>query len=1567
MEICCRQNDDEFRFLLQDRHTPESRRELKEYCMIGHPKCIVPDYQPSLHVEDSSENSSREEFQEEEGDNQLLESFQMGEGYDDSSDNPSPNAANHQLQDEINLFFSETEDEEKVVVEEGEGGEEEEMDRCEDEESSGTTLSEDFLNSVNNSYSNKNGNFQQGIYWRQERPQSPEKLKEETIISLFAAKETTSILRAMQQHMTAAESPKSSPNHRAKLTPNTTAAASSSHYESRDDAPESRRSGTIIFGKDDSVQRKAKAKHKRKLQMIEHRVLELIENSVPASADQPKMIMLDMLPKLYEMKHGEKLPLDPQANGILTLKAILRDIPSVKIVKCSPYFGIEHEYISYSTNTNIQSILSADTQEDEGVSVSSEESSANREVYAFFNQRTPRHTNQKDNYQGSGIIQKNKESKTSVTVPDIVSKSVREEDSHSVSNSTISSCGSSKSLVKALVGMLPNTNAFSDILRVLSKYPEGATIGQLLQEAPEYNNFLKHCTDRRCEAQIKLAHNVLQQCEYISYSRSSNKTILYFSNSEKFIKKKTLTINTKLKPKVSLPPATESTAETASLGNPSERAPNFSSVVKSSGAMISSRNNTVDITNSVTPCPELSRKNVTSSTDSVMNGPNSNAGSTVEFTSTEEKTAALFDASQFVASTGSLTSSVNNSNKHADSVMTGPAPLPGPFAFHRPPRNPSSELRTPTGSRSSSPLSHYFAISPHTPPAHSGTKPSSPLLQTLLRVSPLPSPRAPLSSPSTQHKMQNTPLSSPREVEIAETASRMLAEARSMTSSGPSPSPRVSPRITETRSDSMPRILAESLSTSSFRVGKTNTEGASVTEMLTEARSRSSPGANADRTDHSSSQPPSMPCAQQKETLKPTGGDTQKRNISQYISRHTDSQGQNLNYRSAKGHYFFTDDMPTSPSGDNIDFLEHTTSSLTKDETPLQQLRPTQTRTPSGGFLFNPSSPTISKSKPETSSTKETYEPAHDVTSVTSDVTELSTISALFSYQEQLALELVFEGSVISAMVCFLHEIKKASIGRSWPNSRLQLHQLSRRILDRGLVVSFISWFENTTEGTARTQNRKIEHALDALLKQLQMFKCLWFDSQRNFCIVWDRSTVDIILDCVKDIWKPNKQILDHDNINIEYVWSMDRLTRAVQTASFLKKPPTNEAVSVSFVGTLRELHFIAIRTDAETYLFDCVKIGTQAIVAALSAFFLDEHVVKVFYDLHHIAFALNDMGGVVKPMKGVFDIQLVMESLLGDPCISLEDAAHQLGIASNKSPQNTVHLFGKRQLAEPDVSYALEQNALLRKIQLSLLNMLQTDEASQRLFKSIQQASAERATSAASRYGSRRLCHDAAHGKSMVSLELLRVQRPSDIITDNSRAGIILDLLYANPTKSILFCGETGSSKSELLCAAAQILANQVKVAVVDRDELHMHGQKVDRRVPSMPIESLGDIMTRCARKDKPSIMVVHELERANDVEAAIICQRRSIRLLASITAGSLRELVDDRYISDLVVSSDKDQKPVFDMVVELRRGSLDEVRVITNSARAVEEIQQGLSYSVQLRSRDEKTGEILLCFEEA
>jgi len=213
MEICCRQNDDEFRFLLQDRHTPESRRELKEYCMIGHPKCIVPDYQPSLHVEDSSENSSREEFQEEEGDNQLLESFQMGEGYDDSSDNPSPNAANHQLQDEINLFFSETEDEEKVVVEEGEGGEEEEMDRCEDEESSGTTLSEDFLNSVNNSYSNKNGNFQQGIYWRQERPQSPEKLKEETIISLFAAKETTSILRAMQQHMTAAESPKSSPKN----------------------------------------------------------------------------------------------------------------------------------------------------------------------------------------------------------------------------------------------------------------------------------------------------------------------------------------------------------------------------------------------------------------------------------------------------------------------------------------------------------------------------------------------------------------------------------------------------------------------------------------------------------------------------------------------------------------------------------------------------------------------------------------------------------------------------------------------------------------------------------------------------------------------------------------------------------------------------------------------------------------------------------------------------------------------------------------------------------------------------------------------------------------------------------------------------------------------------------------------------------------------------------------------------------------------------------------------------------------------------------------------------------
>ena len=129
---------------------------------------------------------------------------------------------------------------------------------------------------------------------------------------------------------------------------------------------------------------------------------------------------------------------------------------------------------------------------------------------------------------------------------------------------------------------------------------------------------------------------------------------------------------------------------------------------------------------------------------------------------------------------------------------------------------------------------------------------------------------------------------------------------------------------------------------------------------------------------------------------------------------------------------------------------------------------------------------------------------------------------------------------------------------------------------------------------------------------------------------------------------------------------------------------------------------------------------------------------------------------------------------------------------------------------------------------------------------------------------------------------------------------------------------------------------------------------------------EKQADAMLRCARLHKGSVMVVDELETAGDVESAFMCKRRSVRLLASTMVGNLRELMEDPFLSGLVRgvgtgctgTGTTTWIPIFDVVVELRRGALNEVRVITDTAAAVDAIVQGNSYSVQVRTLDPVKG---------
>ena len=143
---------------------------------------------------------------------------------------------------------------------------------------------------------------------------------------------------------------------------------------------------------------------------------------------------------------------------------------------------------------------------------------------------------------------------------------------------------------------------------------------------------------------------------------------------------------------------------------------------------------------------------------------------------------------------------------------------------------------------------------------------------------------------------------------------------------------------------------------------------------------------------------------------------------------------------------------------------------------------------------------------------------------------------------------------------------------------------------------------------------------------------------------------------------------------------------------------------------------------------------------------------------------------------------------------------------------------------------------------------------------------------------------------------------------------------------------------------------------------------------------------MIECVQNHTPDVMVIDEIGRLAEVEAARTCKQRGVRLIAS-AHGDLRKLVKNPKLRGLVggvetvtlgdaearkegqkgrggmlqkLKSQRAGAPVFDIVVELRRGSLHEWSIILNSGEAVDCILEGLKYKIQQRTRDPDTGAI-------
>jgi len=140
---------------------------------------------------------------------------------------------------------------------------------------------------------------------------------------------------------------------------------------------------------------------------------------------------------------------------------------------------------------------------------------------------------------------------------------------------------------------------------------------------------------------------------------------------------------------------------------------------------------------------------------------------------------------------------------------------------------------------------------------------------------------------------------------------------------------------------------------------------------------------------------------------------------------------------------------------------------------------------------------------------------------------------------------------------------------------------------------------------------------------------------------------------------------------------------------------------------------------------------------------------------------------------------------------------------------------------------------------------------------------------------------------------------------------------------------------------------------------------------------------------------MVIDEIGRNTEVEAARTCKNRGVRLIAS-AHGDLRKLIKNPKLRGLIggvesvtlgdiaakeeanrrnntsglLSKTKAERagpPTFDMIIELKRGEHDVWRIVTNTADAVDRILDGQQYLAQRRTRDSATGLIQMEFERA
>jgi stage III sporulation protein SpoIIIAA len=222
--------------------------------------------------------------------------------------------------------------------------------------------------------------------------------------------------------------------------------------------------------------------------------------------------------------------------------------------------------------------------------------------------------------------------------------------------------------------------------------------------------------------------------------------------------------------------------------------------------------------------------------------------------------------------------------------------------------------------------------------------------------------------------------------------------------------------------------------------------------------------------------------------------------------------------------------------------------------------------------------------------------------------------------------------------------------------------------------------------------------------------------------------------------------------------------------------------------------------------------------------------------------------------------------------------------------------------------------------------------------------------------------------------------------------ATMIADLLLGRDSNSILFLGEPGSGKTTIIQEVIRLLTEHTNTCIVDTSNKIAGDGNIPHpcvgHARRMMVRSLNDqanVMIECVQNHTPSVMVIDEIGRSTEVEAARTYKERGVQIVAS-AHGDFKKLIKNPKLCGLVggietvtlgddlakkenqksdgtfskLKSQRAGNPVFEIVVELQWGVHHEQCIIMDSGDVVDMHLDCQEYPVEIRTQNPYTGAI-------